>query len=338
MLKIGDKVFLNIQEAVGWLMANNALPFQSTAAYVADTEISLSTIVNPSPAKVRIGSIVFFADSKAATVMGVTSTSFTVGADHIDMGDIHHVTGDVSITGDLSVSNINVNDNANVGKLNSEKLNQKYEGAIKAELHVDEQGIAEAVNPGNTGRFETTRVIKPSEVKTEIYDTQANKRMSFRLPYYEASAGNHRLLTEEDLGSGGDETLVFTGRYLQPSLLSSDSYCRLLCKKNLLVVDCKGSFKNAVAGINDFAVIEMTSDEYNHVKSLVGFSSYEYGNTFATCYVNGGANYGLIYGQITFDNLNHKISIAIEKYTGDTINTNVSTRFDIDETFVGTAQ
>lgn len=202
MIRINGKVFLNIQEAVGWLMANNALPFQCTANYAADTEISLSTIVNPSPAKVRIGSIVFFADSKAATVTGITDNSFTVGADHIDMGDIHHVTGDVSITGDLSVSNINVNSNANVGKLNSEELHQKYEGAIKAELHVDGLGIAEAINPGDAGRFETTRVIKPSEVKTEIYDTQASKRMSFRLPYFEASAGNHRLLTEEDLGGG----------------------------------------------------------------------------------------------------------------------------------------
>lgn len=92
MLKIGDKVFLNIQEAVGWLMANNCLPFQSTANYAADAEIGLSTLVNPSPAKLRIGSIIFFADAKAATVTGITSTAFTVGDDYIDMDQNPHVT------------------------------------------------------------------------------------------------------------------------------------------------------------------------------------------------------------------------------------------------------
>lgn len=119
-----------------------------------------------------------------------------------------------TMTGDLSVPNIEVGSNANVGKLNSEKLNQKYEGAIKAELHVDEEGITEFVNGSNAGRFDTARVIKPSEVKTEIYDNQEGKRMFFRLPYLEASAGEHRLLTEEDLGGQGinvfEKSLTFT--------------------------------------------------------------------------------------------------------------------------------
>ena len=112
-----------------------------------------------------------------------------------------------TMTGDLSVPNINVNNNANVGKLNTEKINQKYVGAIKSELHVDEQGIVEFVNGSNAGRFDTAKVIKPSEVKTEIYDNQEGKRMFFRLPYLEASAGEHRLLTEEDLGGGGSSLL-----------------------------------------------------------------------------------------------------------------------------------
>lgn len=112
-----------------------------------------------------------------------------------------------TMTGDLSVPNISIDSNANVGKLNSEKINQKYEGAIKAELHVDEEGITEFVNGSNAGRFDTARVIKPSEVKTEIYDNQEGKRMFFRLPYLEASAGEHRLLTEEDLGGGGSSLL-----------------------------------------------------------------------------------------------------------------------------------
>ena len=64
MLKIEGKTFMNIQEAVQWLLDNNALPFQSSANYIANTEIGMGTIVNPSPAKVRIGSLIFFADSK----------------------------------------------------------------------------------------------------------------------------------------------------------------------------------------------------------------------------------------------------------------------------------
>ena len=87
MLNIGNKTFMNLQEAVGWLLENNALPFQSTANYVADTEIAMSTLVNPSPAKVRVGSLIFFADSKVSTVIGVTSNSFIVSDQYNDLVD-----------------------------------------------------------------------------------------------------------------------------------------------------------------------------------------------------------------------------------------------------------
>ena len=86
-MKIGDKTFLNLQEAVAWLLENNALPYQSTANYVANTEIAMSTLINPSPAKVRVGSIIFFADSKVATVIGVTSNSFIVSDQYNDLVD-----------------------------------------------------------------------------------------------------------------------------------------------------------------------------------------------------------------------------------------------------------
>ena len=78
---------MNLQEAVGWLLENNALPFQSTANYVANTEIAMSTLVNPSPAKVRVGSLIFFADSKVSTVIGVTSNSFIVSDQYNDLVD-----------------------------------------------------------------------------------------------------------------------------------------------------------------------------------------------------------------------------------------------------------
>lgn len=86
-MKIGDKTFMNLQEAVAWLLENNALPFQSTANYAGNTEIALSTLVNPSPAKVRVGSLIFFADSKVSTVIGVTSNSFICSDQFNDLVD-----------------------------------------------------------------------------------------------------------------------------------------------------------------------------------------------------------------------------------------------------------
>ena len=87
MLSIGNKTFMNLQEAVGWLLENNALPFQSTANYAGGVEIAMSTLINPSPAKVRVGSIIFFADSKVSTVVGVTSNSFIVSDQYNDLVD-----------------------------------------------------------------------------------------------------------------------------------------------------------------------------------------------------------------------------------------------------------
>lgn len=93
MLKIEGKTFMNIQEAVQWLLDNNALPFQSSANYVANTEIGLGTIVNPSPAKVRIGSLIFFADSKVSTVVGITETGFICSDKYNNLvDDIAYVT------------------------------------------------------------------------------------------------------------------------------------------------------------------------------------------------------------------------------------------------------
>lgn len=86
-LSIGNKTFMNLQEAVGWLLENNALPFQSTANYAGNTEIAMSTLINPSPAKVRVGSIIFFADSKVSTVIGVTSNSFICSDQYNDLVD-----------------------------------------------------------------------------------------------------------------------------------------------------------------------------------------------------------------------------------------------------------
>ena len=99
MLKIEGKTFMNIQEAVQWLLDNNAIPFQSSANYIATTEIGLGTIVNPSPAKVRIGSLIFFADSKVSTVVGLTENGFICSDQYNNLvDDIPYVTN-VAING-----------------------------------------------------------------------------------------------------------------------------------------------------------------------------------------------------------------------------------------------
>ena len=87
MLQINGKTFMNLQEAVQWLLDNNAIPFQSSANYIANTEIGLGTLVNPSPAKVRIGSLIFFADSKVSTVTGLTENGFIVSDQYNDLVD-----------------------------------------------------------------------------------------------------------------------------------------------------------------------------------------------------------------------------------------------------------
>lgn len=87
MLSINGKKFMNISEAVQWLLDNNALPFQSKANYVANTVIAKTTIVNPSPAEIKVGSLVLFADSKVGTVSGLTDAGFMVGQEYTDIGD-----------------------------------------------------------------------------------------------------------------------------------------------------------------------------------------------------------------------------------------------------------
>ena len=103
-MRIGDKVFMNIQEAVGWLLANNALPFQCKVSYVADTEIAKSNIINPSPAEIRVGAMVLFNDGKMGTVSGITSSCFMVGSEYVDLiaGTKYIVSATVDSSGNLS--------------------------------------------------------------------------------------------------------------------------------------------------------------------------------------------------------------------------------------------
>lgn len=94
MLSINGKKFMNLPEAVQWLLNNNALPFQCKVNFVADTIIAKSDIINPSPAEIKVGSLVLFADSKVGTVSGVTDSGFMVGQDYTDIGSqLNQITG-----------------------------------------------------------------------------------------------------------------------------------------------------------------------------------------------------------------------------------------------------
>ena len=81
------KICMNEQEAIQWLLDNYPIPFQCSANYVGGAEIGLGTIVNPTPAKVKVGSIIFFADSKVSTVVAVNSNSFICSDQYNDLVD-----------------------------------------------------------------------------------------------------------------------------------------------------------------------------------------------------------------------------------------------------------
>lgn len=81
------KICMNEQEAIQWLLDNYPIPFQCSANYVGGAEIGLGTIVNPTPAKVKVGSIIFFADSKVSTVVAVNSNSFVCSEQYNDLVD-----------------------------------------------------------------------------------------------------------------------------------------------------------------------------------------------------------------------------------------------------------
>ena len=94
MLEINGRKFMTLPEAVQWLLNNNALPFQCTANFVANTEIAKTSIINPSPAEIKVGSLVLFADGKVGTVSGITSNGFMVSSDSTDLSDgVPHITG-----------------------------------------------------------------------------------------------------------------------------------------------------------------------------------------------------------------------------------------------------
>lgn len=81
------KILMNEQEAIQWLLNNCPIPFLCSADYAAGTEIGLGTIVNPTPAKVKIGSLIFFADSKVSTVVGLTANGFICSDQYNDLVD-----------------------------------------------------------------------------------------------------------------------------------------------------------------------------------------------------------------------------------------------------------
>lgn len=105
-ITINGRVYMNLQEAVAWLLNNNALPFQCKVNFVADTEISKTDIINPAPAELKIGSLVLFADGFVGTVNAVTTNGFKVGSEATDLSaGVPHITGmEVNASGHLIIT------------------------------------------------------------------------------------------------------------------------------------------------------------------------------------------------------------------------------------------
>lgn len=105
-ITINGRTYMNLQEAVAWLLANNALPFQCKVGFVADTEISKTDIINPAPAELKIGSLVLFADGIVGTVKAITTNGFMVGDEYTDLADgVPHITNiEVDATSHLIIT------------------------------------------------------------------------------------------------------------------------------------------------------------------------------------------------------------------------------------------
>ena len=181
MLQINGKTFMNLQEAVQWLLDNNALPFQSSANYVANTEIGMGTIVNPSPAKVRIGSLIFFADSKVSTVTGLTENGFIVSDQYNDLVDDVVYVSNVALnaSGHLIVTLSN-GDNIDAGQIKmvtgfsingSQHLIVSYNDGTSADL-----GAIFSGNITVSGNLTVTGKIAGITEFENIEDSNAHKR------------------------------------------------------------------------------------------------------------------------------------------------------------------
>lgn len=104
MLKCNGKTFMNLQEAVQWLLSNNALPFQCSVPFDSDNPIQISDLINPSPAGLRIGSLILFADGKVGTVTSVDSDTFTVDPSYAQINAVGITNLEIDASGDLIVT------------------------------------------------------------------------------------------------------------------------------------------------------------------------------------------------------------------------------------------
>lgn len=221
MLKIGDKTFLNLQEAVAWLMENNCIPFQCTAPYAANTEIGMGTIVNPSPAKVRIGSIIFFSDSKVSTVTGITQNGFIVSDEYNDLVD------DV-----VYVSNVEINASGHliVTLSNDEQIDA---GLIKQVTGFSIDGSQHLIANYNDGTSTDLGAIFNGYIT--ITTLHANTLTATEAKIYETiedSAGHKRFAD----GAGTVGTAI--GDYLD-----NVSYCRWTLSGSHLMIVMAGKMK-----------------------------------------------------------------------------------------------
>lgn len=285
MLSIGNKTFMNLQEAVGWLLENNALPFQSTANYAGNTEIAMSTLINPSPAKVRVGSIIFFADSKVSTVVGVTSNSFIVSDQYNDLVDDVVYVSNVAINASghliVTLSNGTAIDAGLIKQVSNFSINaSQHLLATYNDGSTTDLGAIFSGNINISGTLNATAVTGDSIIENMSgYSAEINSKQTYvEVPYVSASKTGNKLTLvvtiKLNLPTGttiNDYTSLLSLSYTLPSAVANKIYPLVSTRtdqKEIVVFSNdyldRSHFNVSVSkGGNNVAIIIFGSDDAN---------------------------------------------------------------------------
>ena len=282
MLSINGKKFMNISEAVQWLLDNNALPFQSTASFAPDTEIAKSTIINPSPAEIKIGSLVLFADGKVGTVSGITSNGFKVSQDATDLSDgVPHVTNIQIDASNHLIFTMSEGDPIDAGLVKevsgfsidaSQHLIVSYNDGTTQDLGAIFQG-----NVNIAGNFTANSIIENMNGYTFAVSQYLPSQITFT-PIYASACKN-----------GNKLTLVVFGTMVRTGTVSPGTGSTV----NFIIPASVGSKIYPYTIGSDSVVANKTTeacvDIYNTDDKELSYAYLKYGDTVLTLFVPSGS-------------------------------------------------
>ena len=286
MLKINDKTFMNLQEAVQWLLDNNALPFQSSANYVANTEIGMGTIVNPSPAKVRIGSLIFFADSKVSTVIGLTEKGFICSDQYNDLVDDVVYVSNVALNASghliVTLSNGNTIDAGLVKQVSSFVINASqhlvvsYNDGSTADL-----GAIFTGNVNIAGNFTADSIIENMSGYSYTAPTPSDPDITITKKYAGVVKNGNKItiVVAGEISSVANKSAisVYTGRFYIPTAIGQKLFPMLSSE----VLD----MKQTALFLNDYTYTPILSVVYKRnnatLEGLISLSSLTANITYA---------------------------------------------------------